>query len=123
MRTLDDARGIHDGSGYWRARDSIEGAKARAGHARTRTARTTYLSPDDPPHRVETVQAALDCLDFMVGSLTSTSPAILEGLMNRHPQLDIARQAGISPSAVSQRMRRDGLGVALDAMTALAGLP
>lgn len=123
VRTLDTTRGILDGSAFWRARDAIEVAEARAGRARTRTSRTAVHSPDDPPHQVATLQATLDCLDFMIGSLSSSSHDILEGLMNGHTQLEIAERAGISPSAVSQRLRRDGLGVALDTMTTLGSLP
>ncbi len=123
VRTLDTTRGILDGSAFWRARDAIEAAERRAGRARTRTSRTAYQSPDDPPHHVATIQATLDCLDFMIGSLTSPSDVILEGLMNGRTQLEIAERAGISASAVSQRVRRDGLGVALDTMTTLGSLP
>lgn len=123
VSTLDTRRGIHDGPAYWAARDAIETAKERAGQAQTRTSRTAYLSPGDEPGHVAAVQAALDCLDYMVGSLSTTSRRILGGLMEGDTQQDIAGREGISPSAVSQRMRRDGIGVALGAMTALAGLP
>ena len=122
VRTLDTTRGILDGSAFWRARDAIEAAEVRAARARTRTSRTAYHSPD-PPHQVATIQATLDCLDFMIGSLTSPSDVILEGLMNGQTQLEIAERAGISASAVSQRVRRDGLGVALDTITTLGTLP
>ena len=38
-------------------------------------------------------------------------------------QHDVAEQVGISPSAVSQRVRRDGIGIALEAMATLGDLP
>jgi hypothetical protein len=38
-------------------------------------------------------------------------------------QHEIAERADLSPSAVSQRVRRDGVGVALEAMATLGGLP
>ena len=123
VRTLDTTRGILDGSAFWRAREAIEQAESRADRARTRTSRTAYHAPDDPPHQVATIQATLDCLDFMVGSLTNTSHVIVEGLMNGHTQIEIAERAGISPSAVSQRVRRDGLGIVIDTMTTLGSLP
>ena len=122
VSTLDPVRGIHDGPAYWAARDAIVSVEQRAGKARTRTSRTAYLSPGDPPGLVDAVQAALDCLDFMVGSLSTTSRTILGGLMQGLRQHELAERAGISPSAVSQRMRRDGIGVALDAMATLGGL-
>lgn len=123
VRTLDAGRGIHDGPAYWAARAAIERSKERAGQPQTRTARTAYSAPDEPADLVAAVQAALDCLDFMVGSLSSTSTEILEGLMNGHSQHDIADRVGISPSAVSQRVRRHGIGLAAETMTALGALP
>jgi hypothetical protein len=123
VATLDPVRGIHDGPAYWAARDAIVSAEDRAGRAQTRTARTAYVAPDEPAALVSAVQAALDCLDFMVGSLSTTSREILGGLMHGQAQHDIAEGVGISPSAVSQRVRRDGIGVVLDAMAALEGLP
>jgi hypothetical protein len=123
VSTLDPVRGIHDGPAYWAARDAIVLAEEKAGRAQTRTSRTAYLAPDEPPEQVAAVQAALDCLDFMVGSLSTTSRRILGGLMQGHAQHDLAAAVGISPSAVSQRVRRDGIGVALEAMTTLGGLP
>jgi hypothetical protein len=123
VSTLDPVRGIHDGPAYWAARDAIVLAEEKAKRAQTRTSRTAYLAPDEPPAQVAAVQAALDCLDFMVGSLSTTSRRILGGLMQGHAQHDLAAAVGISPSAVSQRVRRDGIGVALEAMTTLGGLP
>ncbi len=122
VTTLDPVRGIHDGPAYWAARDAITAAEQRALKAQTRTSRTAYAGPD-APGTVGAVQAALDCLDFMVGSMSTTSREILGGLMRGHTQQDLADQAGISASAVSQRVRRDGLGVAVEAMQRLGELP
>ena len=123
VTTLDPVRGIHDGPAYWAARDAIVMAEERAGKAQTRTSRTAYVGPDDAPATVTAVQAALDCLDFMVGSMSTTSRAILGGLMSGHTQQDLAERLAISASAVSQRVRRDGIGVALESMQRLGGLP
>jgi hypothetical protein len=123
VSTLDPERGIHDGPAYWAARDAIVAAEERATRAQTRTSRTAYLAPEEPAAQVSAVQAALDCLDFMVGSLSTTSRAILGGLMHGQAQHEVADQVGISPSAVSQRVRRDGIGVALEAMATLGELP
>lgn len=120
---LDRRRGIHDGRAYWTAREAIEKAKHRASQPQTRTARTAYVSPDDPPGHADAVQAALDCLDFMVGSMSHRSRTILGGLMEGRTQLEIADQQGVSPSAVSQRVRNDGLGVVLEVMATLGRLP
>src|SRR6478735_6236919 len=132
VSTLDAARGIHDGPGYWAARDAIVEIEERATRARSRTARTGY-SPGasrageagdagQPPDTVTALRTALDCLDFMVGSMSTTTRDILGGLMDGQSQHDVATRLGISASAVSQRVRRDGVGVALDAMAALGRL-
>jgi hypothetical protein len=123
VTTLDPVRGIHDGPAYWAAREAITIAEDRAQRAQTRTSRTAYVAPDEPPATVAVVRAALDCLDFMVGSMSTTSRAILGGLMHGLAQHDVAERVGISPSAVSQRVRRDGIGIALEAMATLGDLP
>lgn len=123
ITTLDTGRGIHDGPAYWNARDAIETAKARAGKPQTRTARTAYVTLDDAPGHADAVQAALDCLDYMIGSLSDTSRTILGGLMEGRSQQAIATGLAISPSAVSQQVRGNGLGVILEAMHRLEGLP
>jgi hypothetical protein len=123
VSTLDPERGIHDGPAYWAAREAITIAEDRARRAQTRTSRTAYVAPDEDPATVAAVRAALDCLDFMVGSMSTTSREILGGLMHGHAQHDVADRLGITPSAVSQRVRRDGIGVAVEAMATLGDLP
>ncbi|MCU1538589.1 MAG: Sigma-70 region 4 type 2 [Humibacillus sp.] len=123
VETLDPVRGIHDGPAYWAARDAITEVEQRAGRAQTRTARTAYVGGPDDLGTTDAVQAALDCLDFVVGSMTTTSREILGGLMLGHTQHDLARRLGVSASAVSQRVRRDGIGIALESMQRLGGLP
>ena len=123
VTTLDPDRGIHDGPAYWAARDAITTAEERARKAQTRTSRTAYVGLEDDAATVDAVQSALDCLDFMIGSMSTTSREILGGLMSGHTQHDLADRLVISPSAVSQRVRRDGIGVALEAMQRLWGLP
>jgi hypothetical protein len=123
VTTLDPDRGIHDGPAYWAARDAITTAEERARRAQTRTSRTAYVGLEDEAPTVAAVQSALDCLDFMIGSMSTTSREILGGLMGGHTQLELAERLGVSASAVSQRVRRDGIGVALESMQRLWGLP
>src|SRR6478672_8811342 len=94
VTTLDPVRGIHDGPAYWNAREAITLAEDRAQRAQTRTSRTAYVAPDEPPATVAAVRAALDCLDFMVGSMSTTSRAILGGLMHGLAQHDVANGSG-----------------------------
>lgn len=132
VSTLDPVRGVHDGPGYWAARDAIVEIEERATRPRSRTARTGYSpgAPEpggtgdngDASDNVTALRVALDCLDFMVGSMSTTTRDILGGLMDGQSQHDVATRLGISASAVSQRVRRDGVGVALDSMAALGRL-
>jgi hypothetical protein len=121
VEVLDEVTRIQDGPGWWAARDAIEQAAQREDRAATRLARTVYVpAPDDD--RAPAVNAALLCRDHMVGSLDERSIRILRGLMAGRTQTDIAPEEGISPAAVSQRVRRHGLEVILAAQDDLAVL-
>ncbi|HKX66611.1 MAG TPA: SatD family protein [Intrasporangium sp.] len=123
IQTLDSERGIHDGPAYWAARDAIVEAARLAGKAALRTTRTVYLSPEDAPALVVAVNAALTALDHILGSLSPVSWRILGGRLEGLTQQDIAAREGITPSAVSQRVRSDGIGVAMETMRMLGELP
>jgi len=45
----------------------------------------------------------------MVGGLSDRSLGVLRGLLSGRTQREIAEKQGVSPSAVSQRVRHDGL--------------
>ncbi|HSO64922.1 MAG TPA: winged helix-turn-helix domain-containing protein, partial [Ornithinibacter sp.] len=127
---LDPSRGIEDGPGWWAARAAIEEAEEAAARAPTRHARTAYRAAADecPPagHDVSepAVNAALLCRDHLVGSLSDRSLRLLRGLMDPHTtQGELAAREGISASAVSQRVRADGIGVVLAAHDLLRGMP
>lgn len=123
IQVLDRERGIHDGPAYWAARDAIEEAAALAGKAALRTTRTVYHSPDDFPGYGGAVSAALLSLDHILGSLSAVSWKILAGRLAGLSQKEIAEREGITPSAVSQRVRGDGIGVAMEAMRMMGQLP
>jgi hypothetical protein len=123
IQVLDPERGIHDGPAYWAARDAIEDAAAMADRATLRTTRTVFRSPEDPPEHVSAINAALLALDHILGSLSPVSWRILAGRLDGRTQKGIAAQEGITPSAVSQRVRGDGIGVAMEAMRMLGELP
>jgi hypothetical protein len=135
VQLLDAARGIEDGPGWWAARAAIEAVEQAAGRAATRHLRTAY-QPAPPPDAggdapgpdatggdAGAVNAALLCRDHLVGSLSPRSVRLLRGLMDPHTtQGELATLEGISASAVSQRVRSDGIGAVLAAQDLLRGL-
>jgi hypothetical protein len=140
VQLLDAERGIEDGPGWWAARAAIEAVEQAAGRAATRHLRTAYQpappsdaaggspGPDAAGGDVaggdaDAVNAALLCRDHLVGSLSQRSVRLLRGLMDPHTtQSELATLEGISASAVSQRVRSDGIGAVLAAEDLLRGL-
>jgi hypothetical protein len=123
VQTLDERRGIHDGSAYWSARDAIEVAKELAGTPALRLTRAAFRSDVDPAGLVGAVNAALLSLDQLVGTMSEVSRRILHGRLAGASQRELAEQEGITPSAVSQRVIKDGVTVATETMRMLGGLP
>jgi hypothetical protein len=122
VTVLDEERDIEDGPGWWAAREAVEAVEEAAGQAPTRTLRTLYRSAE-PDARTDAVNAALLCRDHLVGSVSERSVRLLRGLMEPGAtQKQLAAREGVSASAVSQRVRSDGLGVVLAAHELLRGL-
>ncbi len=134
VQLLDAERGIEDGPGWWAARAAIEEVEQAAARAATRHLRTAYRpAPEllgaagsdalDRGADADAVNAALLCRDHLVGSLSERSVRLLRGLMDPHTtQSELATLEGISASAVSQRVRADGIGAVLVAQDLLRGL-
>ncbi len=122
VAVLEEDRGIEDGPGWWAARDAVEAAERAAEQAPTRTLRTVYRSARHDP-RQDPVNAALLCRDHLVGSASERSVRLLRGLMEPDTtQKELAAREGVSASAVSQRVRSDGLGAVVAAQALLRGL-
>lgn len=120
---LEQSPRVEDGPGWWAARDAIVAVATEARKAALRSTRTAYRRAADTPGPDEAaVNAALRLRDHLVGSLSGRSRDILRGLLDDTPQVELAEQLGISPSAVSQRVRADGLGMIVAAETALEGV-
>ena len=86
------------------------------GQAALGQVRTAYrLAEGSDGPGAAAINAALQCRDHLLGSLDDRSRRILGGLLSGTLQAEIAQAEGISPSAVSQRVRRDGLGVLVSA--------
>ena len=121
VETLDAGARIEDGPGWWAARAAIDAVAAAQARPATRSARTAYRAAEgyaapDPP----VVDAALLGRDALVGRLSERGLSVLRGLLAGRTQREIAEAEGVSTSAVSQRVRHDGLGVVL-AMDELMG--
>jgi len=133
VQLLDPERGIEDGPGWWAARAAIEHVERAAARAATRHLRTAYQPAPELSDAsgdgaglaggAAAVNAALLCRDHLVGSLSERSVRLLRGLMDPHTtQSELATREGISASAVSQRVRADGIGAVLAAQDLLRGL-
>lgn len=124
--TLDRKRRIKDGPAWWAARDAIVAVEDQAGRAALEHVHTAYRLAEGEPDEMGTavaVDAALHCQDHMVGSLSERSGRLLGGLLDGMTQRELAAAEGITPSAVSQRVRADGLAVIVRAHELLRTLP
>lgn len=114
--TILDDDGIEDGPTWWAARDAIVAVAEAASSASSRHRRTAYArAPHQDGPGPAAVNAALLLMDERVSSLSSRSLSVLRGLLDDVSQKEIAASLGISPSAVSQRVRSDGLAAVLGA--------
>ena len=126
---VDADRGIEDGPAWWAARAAVEAVEEQAGRSPTRWLRTAVAvdgvegAPVPEGGDLAAVNAALLCRDHLVGSLSDRSLRLLRGLMEDDvTQAELADREGISASAVSQRVRTDGIGAVLAAQSLLRGL-
>lgn len=113
---------VEDGPAWWAARDAIVAVEEEAERAATRWRRTAYrrAGGEDGPDPA-TLEAMLILRDRALHDLDDRSQAVLRGLLVGRTQRDVADDLGISPSAVSQRVRADGLSALLAADEILAG--
>jgi len=101
---------VEDGPAWWAARDAIVAVVEEARRPAHRRRRTAYHRADGAPGPdPAAVNAALVCRDELLGALSARSLGVLRGLLEEKSQREIAEEVGITPSAVSQRVRRDGL--------------
>jgi hypothetical protein len=107
---------VEDGPGWWAARAAVEAVEDYERRAPLRSVRTAYVAAEgEPGPDPALVNAALMTRDVVVSGLSERSMSVLDGLMRGRRQQDIADDLGISPSAVSQRIRAEGIGVVLAA--------
>ena len=114
---------VEDGPGWWAARAAIETVEAHERKAALRAVRTAYVAAEgEQGPEPALVNAALMSRDVVVTGLSERSMSVLDGLMRGRRQQDIADDLGISPSAVSQRVRAEGLAVVVAADALLRDL-
>lgn len=112
VTVLDATEHTEDGPGWWAARAAIEHTRALQEKGPTAAVRTTYRrAPEQDGPAEPAVNAALLCRDHLVGSLDGRSVRIARDLLAGEAKKTIAQREGISPSAVSQRVRTGGLDI------------
>ena len=123
VRVLEAEPRVEDGPGWWAARDAISSVQAAEGRPRSRGRRTAYARADgtDGPDPAA-IDAYLALRDTMVAGLSDTSVSVLRDLMAGRTQREIAAGLGVSASAVSQRVRGDGLAVLVAADKTMEGV-
>lgn len=99
-----------DGPAWWSAREAVDSVKAR--ERRLPDLRTWIGEPPAEeegtvPER-DVLNAYLLCRDHVVGRLDARGRRLALGLLDGRTLADLADAEGISASAVSQRVRRDG---------------
>ena len=116
VELLDGRRRTQDGPAWWAARAAIVEVHEVAARAATRSARTAYRRAEgaDGPQEAA-VAAALLCRDHLLGSMDDRSIEVVRGMMTGRTQAEVADALGISASAVSQRVRADGVAVVVEA--------
>ncbi|NLJ52650.1 MAG: RNA polymerase subunit sigma-70 [Intrasporangiaceae bacterium] len=113
--TVLDDEGTQDGPGWWAAREAIDWVKTAEKDSPTERVRTAYRNAEDDGPGAPEVNAALLCRDHLVGSLDERGRRILSGMLDGQSQAEIAASERVSPSAISQRVRRDGIALILRA--------
>ncbi len=114
---------VEDGPAWWAARDAIgqvERLERKASRRLTRSAYRRAVGSDGPDEAA--INAALLSRDQLVGVLDERSLGLLRGLLAGRSQRQLADEQGVSPSAVSQRVRNDGLDVIVAVDDLLGGV-
>lgn len=117
---------VEDGPGWWAARQAIQEVAAAQGRSGSRARRTGYvravdlvgghdrtvadrLATEPTGPEPATINAALIARDQLLSDAGAESLSVLTDMLAGMNQKQIAAALGISASAVSQRVRRDGL--------------
>lgn len=123
VSVLEEEPRVEDGPGWWAARAAIEEVAAAEQRTLSRYRRTAFRVADGAPTGAvpdpAVVEALLVLRDERVSGLSERSVSVLRGLLVGRTQKEIAAELGVSASAVSQRVRADGLAALVAADTIL----
>ena len=105
-----------DGPAWWAARDAIVEAKRRESGQNKRL-RSWFAVSETQGGDVDAglVNAFLLCRDELVSRLDARQRRLVLGVLRGTSQKELAEAEGISPSAVSQSLRRAGAAAIVDA--------
>lgn len=121
VRTVDDERGIQDGSAWWLAREAIDWVKEQSQKKGHESARTAIR--DERPEAVASTDALTRLIDAHLARLRDGALGTLRGMLKGLDNAEIAKIEGISESGNSQRVLNNDLRPLADAIQALATLP
>lgn len=96
-----------DGPAWWSARAAVDQVKDR--QRRLPGLRTWVVDSEDEDGGADFVNGYLLCRDEVVSGLDARQRRIALGLVEGRTHAEIARSEGVSPSAISQRIRRGGI--------------
>lgn len=106
---------IQDGPGWWRARQAIEEVERL--QSNRPHARTWFITEN--PDAESLANAYLLLRDFVIGTMSVSAKRYAQKSMEGLTQKDIAQEAGVSPSAVSQALRKSGANMVIEGLQAL----
>lgn len=118
-----DATPLHDGSAWWAAREAIDRASAEQSQ-RSRSARGWYVAAAEaasshPPAGL--VNAYLLARDELVTPLDDRARRLMLGTLLGRTQAQLADAEGITQSAVSRSLQRNGAFALIDGIALLGG--
>lgn len=99
---------LQDGSAWWSAREAIVEVKSRE-TAGNRGPRTWYRPHDDSEPSADVLNAYLVSRDELMSRLDDREKRIMLNTMDGLTQTEIARREGVTQSAISQSMARNGI--------------
>ncbi|KRF15525.1 hypothetical protein ASG90_12625 [Nocardioides sp. Soil797] len=123
VTVLSEAPRVEDGPGWWAARKGINRVSTDADRASLSRVRTAFEAAEgDERSDTAAVNAALLGRDGLVGAMSPRSLSVLRGLLAGRTQREVAEDEGISASAVSQRVRNDGVALVIAIDEQLRGI-